>query len=84
MSGHPSPGLVRGSSGGLLTSLSAALAVTYRPDGAELAVATLNSQITFWDPEGATQTGSIEGRHDLRPGRKELDKITAKHAAKGK
>lgn len=61
-----------------------ALAVTFRPDGAELAVATLNSQITFWDPENAVQTGSIEGRHDLKAGRKELDKITAKHSAKGK
>lgn len=63
---------------------SLALAVTFRPDGAELAVATLNSQITFWDPENAMQTGSIEGRHDLKSGRKELDKITAKHSAKGK
>ncbi|KAG8513714.1 Periodic tryptophan protein 2, partial [Galemys pyrenaicus] len=61
-----------------------ALAVTFRPDGAELAVATLNAQITFWDPESAVQTGSIEGRHDLKAGRKELDKITAKHSAKGK
>lgn len=67
-----------------LTLTSDALAVTYRPDGAELAVATLNSQITFWDPENAVQTGSIEGRHDLKTGRKELDKITAKHSAKGK
>lgn len=64
--------------------LLSALAVTFRPDGAELAVATLNSQITFWDPENAVQTGSIEGRHDLKAGRKELDKITAKHSAKGK
>lgn len=64
--------------------LSLALAVTFRPDGAELAVATLNSQITFWDPENAVQMGSIEGRHDLKTGRKELDKITAKHSAKGK
>lgn len=64
--------------------LSLALAVTFRPDGAELAVATLNSQITFWDPENAVQVGSIEGRHDLKTGRKELDKITAKHSAKGK
>uniref|UniRef100_A0A452VNP3 PWP2 small subunit processome component n=1 Tax=Ursus maritimus TaxID=29073 RepID=A0A452VNP3_URSMA len=63
---------------------SDALAVTFRPDGAELAVATLNSQITFWDPENAVQTGSIEGRHDLKTGRKELDKVTAKHSAKGK
>lgn len=64
--------------------LFAALAVTFRPDGAELAVATLNAQITFWDPENAVQTGSIEGRHDLKTGRRELDKITAKHSAKGK
>ncbi|KAM9088642.1 periodic tryptophan protein 2 homolog isoform 2-T3 [Megaptera novaeangliae] len=67
-----------------LALTSDALAVTFRPDGAELAVATLNSQITFWDPESAVQTGSIEGRHDLKTGRKELDKITAKHSAKGK
>ncbi|KAM5281204.1 periodic tryptophan protein 2 homolog [Ctenodactylus gundi] len=67
-----------------LALTSDALAVMFRPDGAELAVATLNSQITFWDPENAVQTGSIEGRHDLKTGRKELDKITAKHSAKGK
>ncbi|XP_037380765.1 periodic tryptophan protein 2 homolog isoform X1 [Talpa occidentalis] len=67
-----------------LALTSDALAVTFRPDGTELAVATLNSQITFWDPENAVQTGSIEGRHDLKTGRKELDRITAKHSAKGK
>lgn len=47
-------------------------------------MAALNGQITFWDHENAVQTGSIEGRHDLQMGRKELDKITAKQAAKGK
>ncbi|XP_038616528.1 periodic tryptophan protein 2 homolog [Tachyglossus aculeatus] len=67
-----------------LTVASDALAVTFRPDGLELAVATLNAQITFWDHENAVQSGSIEGRHDLKVGRKELDKITAKHSAKGK
>ncbi|NXJ23672.1 PWP2 protein, partial [Dicrurus megarhynchus] len=60
------------------------LVVAFRPDGKELAVAALNGQITFWDHENAAQTGSIEGRHDLQMGRKELDKITAKQAAKGK
>ncbi|NXC66658.1 PWP2 protein, partial [Anhinga anhinga] len=60
------------------------LVVAFRPDGQELAVAALNGQITFWDHENAAQTGSIEGRHDLQMGRKELDKITAKQAAKGK
>lgn len=63
---------------------SDALTVTYRPDGKELAVATLDGQITFWDPQNAVQTGSIEGRHDLQMGRKETDKITAKQSAKGK
>ncbi|NXM12582.1 PWP2 protein, partial [Ploceus nigricollis] len=60
------------------------LIVAFRPDGKELAVAALNGQITFWDHENAVQTGSIEGRHDLQMGRKELDKITAKQSAKGK
>ncbi|NXD19079.1 PWP2 protein, partial [Spelaeornis formosus] len=60
------------------------LVVAFRPDGKELAVAALNGQITFWDHENAVQTGSIEGRHDLQIGRRELDKITAKQAAKGK
>ncbi|XP_043928437.1 periodic tryptophan protein 2 homolog [Protopterus annectens] len=63
---------------------SDALAVTFRPDGKQIAVATLNGQITFWDPDNGVQTGSIEGRHDLQLGRKELDKITAKQSAKGK
>ncbi|XP_019384573.1 PREDICTED: periodic tryptophan protein 2 homolog [Crocodylus porosus] len=67
-----------------LTLNSDVLAVAFRPDGKELAVAALDGQITFWDPENAVQTGSIEGRHDLQMGRKELDKITAKQAAKGK
>lgn len=61
-----------------------ALAVTYRPDGQELAVATLNGEICFWNPHSATQTGSVAGRHDLETGRKETDKITAKQSAKGK
>ncbi|CAH2218576.1 periodic tryptophan 2 homolog [Pelobates cultripes] len=60
------------------------MAVVFRPDGKELAVASLDGQITFWDPEKGNQSGSIEGRHDLQMGRKELDKVTAKHSSKGK
>ncbi|XP_038138082.1 PWP2 small subunit processome component [Cyprinodon tularosa] len=60
------------------------LCVTYRPDGQQLAVATLNGEISFWNPQTAAQTGSIAGRHDLEVGRKETDKITAKQSAKGK
>lgn len=61
-----------------------ALAVTYRPDGQELAVATLNGEICFWSPQSAVQTGSVSGRHDLETGRKETEKVTAKQIAKGK
>uniref|UniRef100_A0A9J8CAV5 PWP2 small subunit processome component n=1 Tax=Cyprinus carpio carpio TaxID=630221 RepID=A0A9J8CAV5_CYPCA len=60
------------------------LAVTYRPDGQELAVASLDGEITFWNPQTGGQTGSISGRHDLQMGRKETVKITAKQSAKGK
>ncbi|XP_023282855.1 periodic tryptophan protein 2 homolog [Seriola lalandi dorsalis] len=67
-----------------LSLTSDGLSVTYRPDGQELAVATLNGEISFWNPHTATQTGSVAGRHDLEMGRKETDKITAKQSAKGK
>ncbi|XP_013385709.1 periodic tryptophan protein 2 homolog [Lingula anatina] len=60
------------------------LGLAYRPDGAELAVSTLNGHISFWDVHSAVQTGSIEGRPDLGYSRKELDKITAKKSAGGK
>uniref|UniRef100_W5M7N2 PWP2 small subunit processome component n=1 Tax=Lepisosteus oculatus TaxID=7918 RepID=W5M7N2_LEPOC len=60
------------------------LVATYRADGKELAVATLDGEITFWDPQNAVQTGSISGKHDLQMGRNEMEKITAKQAAKGK
>ncbi|XP_062866597.1 PWP2 small subunit processome component [Trichomycterus rosablanca] len=68
----------------VLRLASDGLAVAYRPDGKELAVASLDGEITFWNPQTTAQTGSISGRHDLQMGRKETDKITAKQSAKGK
>ncbi|XP_064636474.1 periodic tryptophan protein 2 homolog [Lineus longissimus] len=67
-----------------LTFLSDVLAVAYRPDGNEIAVATLDAQVTFWDVRSASQTGTIEGRHDMGYSRKDTDKITAKKSAFGK
>ncbi|CAL1597666.1 unnamed protein product [Knipowitschia caucasica] len=67
-----------------LALTSDGLAVTYRPDGQELAVATLNGELSFWSPQSAAQTGTVSGRHDLELGRKETDKVTAKQTAKGK
>lgn len=60
------------------------VAVTFRPDGRELAVSTLNAQISFWDVQSAAQTSTIEGRPDLGYSRKDTDKITAKTSAAGK
>lgn len=54
------------------------LCVAYRPDGKEVAVASLDGQITFYDPATGDQVHSIEGRDDLGSGRSENDQITAK------
>ena len=44
------------------------LALAYRPDGRQLAAATLDGAVSFWDPnEGALQ-GTIAGRRDARGG----------------
>jgi len=64
--------------------LPTVLCVAFRPDGGEVAVSSLNAQISFWDPQLAKQVGSIEGRHDVGYSRKEQEKITAKKSAFGK
>nr|CAD7606408.1 unnamed protein product [Timema genevievae] len=60
------------------------LCVTYKPDGEEVAVATLDGQITFFNCKTSTQSGSIEGRSDLGSGRSETDLVTAKQSLQGK
>ena len=54
---------------------------SFRPDGKELAVATLDGQISFWDVVNSAQTGSIEGRNDLHVGRRVTDRASAKKIA---
>ncbi|XP_020631360.1 periodic tryptophan protein 2 homolog [Orbicella faveolata] len=53
------------------------LTVSVRPDGAQVAVASLDCQITFFDLRTGIQSGSVEGRRDLAPVRRTSDKITA-------
>ena len=60
------------------------VAVTARPDGQEVAVATLDGQLTFWNISSAVQSHSIEGRKDLGGGRKATDRMTAKTSASSK
>ena len=52
-------------------------AVAFSPHGLQVAVATLNGQIGFFDPVTANQTGSIDGRLDLTLGRSDTDLVTA-------
>ena len=60
------------------------LAVACRPDGEEVAVATLDGQISFWSVQAARQVKSVDGRKDLGAGRSVMDKISAQSSAFGK
>ncbi|PLW11233.1 hypothetical protein PCANC_10423 [Puccinia coronata f. sp. avenae] len=60
------------------------LAVAFRPDGAEVAVSTLDGQIAFFDVAEGKQKSLIEGRKDISGGRKFDDRITAANSASGK
>jgi len=53
-------------------------AVTHRPDGHEIAVASLDGEIRFWDPDTCRLNGSIEGRRDLLVGRRKNDLVSSK------
>lgn len=60
------------------------LSVAFRPDGKELAVSTLNGQITFFDLAEGRQTNMIEGRKDISGGRKADDRVSAANSSSGK
>lgn len=60
------------------------LAIAFKPDGKELAVATLDGQIAFFDVATGRQTNIIEGRRDISGGRSIHDNLTAQNNAGGK
>ncbi|THH00961.1 hypothetical protein EW026_g1650 [Hermanssonia centrifuga] len=60
------------------------LAVTFRPDGKELAASTLDGQVTFFDVALGKQTNVIDGRKDISGGRKADDRMTAANNSSGK
>jgi periodic tryptophan protein 2 len=60
------------------------LAVAFRPDGKQIAAATLDGGIFFWDIEDAKITRTIEGRKDIMGGRKKDDRTSADNASSGK
>ena len=58
--------------------------VTLRPDGQQLAVATMDGQITMFNVQSSQQEGNIEGKNDLGSGRADADRTTAKTNQKSK
>lgn len=59
------------------------LAVAFRPDGKQLASATLDGQIFLWDPQEALIVGTLEGRRDIARGRLQGDRRAAGNATSG-
>ncbi|KAK9479180.1 WD40-repeat-containing domain protein [Lipomyces japonicus] len=60
------------------------LAIALRPDSKQIAISTLEGQISFWDVADGRQIGAIEGRNDISGGRHTDDRFTAKNSARSK
>jgi periodic tryptophan protein 2 len=56
-----------------------ALAVTFRPDGKELAVATMSGEIMLWDAEQGLVVGTVDGSRDAAAGRLRDSRTVAQH-----
>lgn len=57
------------------------LCVAYRPDSKQVAVSTLDGQVSFWNVSDAIQTGGVDARRDVSGGRKLSDRRTAANSA---
>jgi periodic tryptophan protein 2 len=53
------------------------LHVAFRPDSKQVAVSTLDGQLTFWSVSEASQEGGVDGRRDVSGGRMISDRRTA-------
>ena len=53
------------------------LDIAVRPDSQQLAVSTLDGQLTFWSMSEAEQVAGLDGRRDVSGGRKFSDRRTA-------
>lgn len=59
------------------------LCLAFRPDGREIAVSTLDGQITFFDVQDGKQTNVIDGRKNISGGRKVGDRVSAANNSSG-
>ncbi|RYP25777.1 hypothetical protein DL767_008283 [Monosporascus sp. MG133] len=57
------------------------LDIAVRPDSAQLAISTLDGQITFWLVSEGEQISGLDGRRDASGGRKITDRRTAANVA---
>jgi len=57
------------------------LALAVRPDSRQIAVTTLDGQLSFWNVSEGAQTGILDGRSDVSGGRKISDRRTAANVA---
>ena len=53
------------------------LNIAVRPDSLQIAVSTLDGQLTFWSMSDAEQVAGLDGRRDVSGGRKVSDRRTA-------
>ena len=68
----------KGSAHETIELIADGLCVVFNPNGQEVAVATLDGQISVFDVKNALQLITIEGKNDLGSGRSDTDLITAK------
>ncbi|KAK4946664.1 hypothetical protein LTR28_007770, partial [Elasticomyces elasticus] len=57
------------------------LCVLVRPDSKQIAVSTLDGQLTFWSLAEGSQEAGLDGRRDISGGRKLSDRRSAANAA---
>ena len=57
------------------------LDLAFRPDSKQVAVSTLDGQLTFWSATEASQEAGVDGRRDISGGRRLIDRRTAANAA---
>ncbi|KAF3811324.1 Periodic tryptophan protein 2-like [Colletotrichum gloeosporioides] len=57
------------------------LDIAVRPDSLQLAVSTLDGQLSFWSIQDAEQVSGVDGRRDVSGGRKITDRRTAANVA---
>ncbi|KAM7219941.1 WD40-repeat-containing domain protein [Rhypophila decipiens] len=53
------------------------LDIAFRPDSLQIAISTLDGQLTFWSVSEAEQVAGVDGRRDVSGGRKITDRRTA-------